>query len=158
MTKLISIIPFTENGSYTYHFTSVAPSLKLGFLWIASLPIVGFATVVADAHTETRRVTLSYWLLSWHQCVGAQPGLVTQPSCVGLQGALCHLSHLGAHSSHACGAVPGNGILGQLQPARAWLPGLSSCSSSLGVHTRPGGCCQGRPWSRRCWPSHAWTK
>lgn len=58
------MIPFTGNRSYTSHFTSVAPSLKLGFPLIASSPIVGFATVVADVHTETRRVTLSYWLLS----------------------------------------------------------------------------------------------
>lgn len=150
MTELISMIPFTGNGSYTSHFTSVAPSLKLGFPLIASLPIVGFATVVADVHTETRRVTLSYWLLSWHQCVGAQPGLVTQPSCAGLQGAPCPRSHLGA--------VPGDGIPRELQPARAWLPGLSSRCSCLGVHRRPGGRCQGRPWSRRCWPSRACIK
>lgn len=144
MTELILMIPVTGNGIYMSHFTSVAPSLKLGFPLIPSLPIVGFATVVADVHTEKRRVTLSSWLLSWHQCVGAEPGLVTGPSCVGLQGAPCHLSHLGSR--------------GSCSPARAWLPGLSSCSSSLGVHTRPGGCCQGSPWSRHCWPSCAWIK
>lgn len=121
MTKLISMILFTGNGSYTSHFTSVAPSLKLDFLLIASLPIVGFATVVADVHTETRRVTLSYWLLSWHQCVGAQPGLVTQPSCVGLQGALCHLSHLGAHGSWSSCSLTEPGSQGSAPAAAPWV-------------------------------------
>lgn len=108
------MIPFTGNRSYTSHFTSVAPTLKMGFPLIASLPIVGFATVVADVHTETRTVTLGCWLLSWHQCVGAQPGLVTQPSCAGLQGAPCLLLHLGAHSVWGC--------------AGGWDPSRGSCS------------------------------
>lgn len=116
------MISVTGNGSYTSHFTSVAPSLKLGFPLLPSLPIVGFATVVADMHTETRRVTLSYWLLSWHQCVGAQPGLVTQPSCVGLRGAPCHLSPLG---SRGAAALPEPG-------SRGSAPAAAPCVSTHG--------------------------
>lgn len=156
------MILFTGNGSYTSHFTSVAPSLKLGFALIPSLPIVGFATVVADVHTETRRVTLSYWLLSWHQCVGAQPGLVTQPSCVGLQRVQCHLSHLSAPGSAQQPRVWGcAGRMGSWESCSLPEPGswgsAPAAAPWLSTHSREGAAKAG-PWSRLCWPSCARIK
>lgn len=151
------MIPFTGNGSYTSHFTSVAPSLKLGFPLIASLPIVGFATVVADARTETRRVTELLAALLTSVC-GCRARVSHSAQLCGPAGSTASSVTSGSKQQPRVWGCAGGRDPGQLQPARAWLPGLSSCSSSLGVHTRPGGCCQGSPWSRHCWPSRACMK